>query len=280
MSAEEEVQEELAVEEEFAEEEAIEEPPKKKVATGPKFKKYSETSPAAAKKTAASSPAAPAAAKKTGAQIFAELKKIIPTVDEDDYKKHGVWQDEIMKLDAELLQRHLEEAGTERKETSLPKYQAPSKDVWEALSKPQGVQLNGVLATALARATAMAAQKPGLGAAAVRPTFSALTPRPAVGLAARLGAPSPTLRIPLVSSAGSGPGLQAGVKRTAVQAFGQASMVNGALRRPGLPQFGGARPIGSVTGLAQKLMIPVAGGKGYGKGTPALGNFRPVLRRP
>lgn len=252
--------------------------------------------------------------KLTGAAIFKELKKVIPTIDEEDYKKNGVWQDEVMKLDAELLQRHLEEAGAPRVETNLPLYKAPPQEVWDNLSKPS---FGGNLAGALARAAVLAQTGPklGLGAAAgpkAGPTslLSKLqTAAPGPGLFGLAGA-RPTLRIPVASStaasSGASPALKipvmsaglrgpqplsvAGVKRTA--SIAGLPMVQGGKGavRPMLGTFGaalggrpmgamaGARPMGSVTGLAQKLNTwPPAAGKGLTP-RPAMG-IRPMLQR-
>lgn len=276
------VEEEEAVEEETVEEEAVKEEPVDK-------------KPVVEKK---------AGAVLRGAQIFKELKKIIPTVDEADYKTNGVWQDEIMKLDAELLQRHLEEAGTARVETDLPPYKAPPAEVWNQLSKPAALQ--GNLASALAKATALAQSRPGLAVSAgARPTLLQQGQRPsATGLLSRLSTPRPALRIHSAPSASSTPWrastlpvagrpgpVQLGVKRTAGMAGLGPGVGNGALKRPllagavgrGTTMAAAQRPISSVTGLAQRLGgAYAAAGKGMSRGIPMrpLGNMRPVLRRP
>lgn len=68
-------------------------------------------------------------------EIFLQLKKILPDVKEDDYKKNGVWQDDVMRLDAELIRRHCRDAGAEPIEAKLPKYVPPPKETWSTLGK-------------------------------------------------------------------------------------------------------------------------------------------------
>lgn len=92
------------------------------------------------------------------AAIFAELKKLIPTVQADDYKKNGVWQEEIMKLDAELVRRHREEAGAPEVQTTLEEYVAPAPDVWEKKTLAVAGNLAASLAAAKAAQAAQAAK--------------------------------------------------------------------------------------------------------------------------
>jgi len=306
--AEDEVVNEEPVEEE-ALEEAAEEPVEEPVEEAAEEDAVEETKQAAAEqaKNKKDSKEVKNGEKLTGAAIFKELKKVIPTIDEEDYKKNGVWQDEVMKLDAELLQRHLEEAGAPRVETNLPLYKAPPQEVWDNLSKPS---FGGNLAGALARAAVLAQTGPKLGlGAAGGPKAGATsllsklqTAAPGPGL---VGA-RPTLRIPVASStaasSGASPALKipvmsaglrgpqplsvAGVKRTASIAGlpmvqggkGARPMLGAALGGRPMGAMAGARPMGSVTGLAQKLNTwPPAAGKGLAP-RPAMG-IRPMLQR-
>jgi len=82
----------------------------------------------------------PAPAPMNGAALFAELKKILPDVKEEDYKKMGVWQEDIIRLDAELLRRHIRNVGGEDIETNLPKYVPPPREKWSTLGKAPAVR--------------------------------------------------------------------------------------------------------------------------------------------
>lgn len=65
-----------------------------------------------------------------GEELFAELKKLIPSCIEEDYRVGLDWKNEIMRLDAELVRRHREEAQAPDVETKLPLYIPPPKEVW------------------------------------------------------------------------------------------------------------------------------------------------------
>eukprot|EP00747_Dinoflagellata_sp_TGD_P213054 gnl/TRDRNA2_/TRDRNA2_86070_c0_seq1.p1 gnl/TRDRNA2_/TRDRNA2_86070_c0~~gnl/TRDRNA2_/TRDRNA2_86070_c0_seq1.p1 ORF type:complete len:405 (-),score=40.67 gnl/TRDRNA2_/TRDRNA2_86070_c0_seq1:65-1279(-) len=46
-----------------------------------------------------------------GVELFRELKRVFPTAYAEDYFQHGVWLDELMDMDLELITRHREEIG-------------------------------------------------------------------------------------------------------------------------------------------------------------------------
>eukprot|EP00449_Zooxanthella_nutricula_P031629 CAMPEP_0198491076 /NCGR_PEP_ID=MMETSP1462-20131121/2554_1 /TAXON_ID=1333877 /ORGANISM="Brandtodinium nutriculum, Strain RCC3387" /LENGTH=75 /DNA_ID=CAMNT_0044219663 /DNA_START=120 /DNA_END=343 /DNA_ORIENTATION=+ len=48
---------------------------------------------------------------KTGPELFRELLRQLPLVNAEDYCKNGVWQNELMKLDIQILAAHRLEAG-------------------------------------------------------------------------------------------------------------------------------------------------------------------------
>lgn len=52
-----------------------------------------------------------AAVKKGGAELFRELMRLLPTVNIEDYCKAGIWQNNLIKLDMEVVEAHRREAG-------------------------------------------------------------------------------------------------------------------------------------------------------------------------
>lgn len=65
------------------------------------------------------------ALQKTGAELFKELYRIYPTADVEDYSKGGVWQNDLIKKDLQLIEAHRREAG------------APDVDDLETITLPQ-----------------------------------------------------------------------------------------------------------------------------------------------
>lgn len=49
---------------------------------------------------------------KTGVELFKEVLRWYPVADIEDYFKNGVWKDEIMRTDIELVRLHRKEAGS------------------------------------------------------------------------------------------------------------------------------------------------------------------------
>eukprot|EP00746_Dinoflagellata_sp_MGD_P168485 gnl/MRDRNA2_/MRDRNA2_99982_c0_seq1.p1 gnl/MRDRNA2_/MRDRNA2_99982_c0~~gnl/MRDRNA2_/MRDRNA2_99982_c0_seq1.p1 ORF type:complete len:271 (-),score=30.70 gnl/MRDRNA2_/MRDRNA2_99982_c0_seq1:70-882(-) len=110
----------------------------------------------------------------TSAEIFAELKSILPDVKEEDYKKGSIWQNDVMKLDAELIRRHQRDAGVLPVETKLPRYEPPPRETWTNLGKP--VVPGVAIARNLAKVASVATPAPGN----VPPAVRVPTPRPPV----------------------------------------------------------------------------------------------------
>mmetsp|Transcript_8245 Transcript_8245/g.18835 ORF Transcript_8245/g.18835 Transcript_8245/m.18835 type:complete len:299 (-) Transcript_8245:216-1112(-) len=48
---------------------------------------------------------------KTGAELFKELLRVYPVAEVEDYNKNGVWRDDMMKTDLQLIDAHRREAG-------------------------------------------------------------------------------------------------------------------------------------------------------------------------
>mmetsp|Transcript_51902 Transcript_51902/g.116375 ORF Transcript_51902/g.116375 Transcript_51902/m.116375 type:complete len:269 (-) Transcript_51902:60-866(-) len=92
---------------------------------------------------------------KSGAELFKELYRLLPSLSFEDYFKNGIWQNDMMRLDIEVIDAHRKEAG------------APAPPPMEEIEFPplpgHANSLGGLL-----RALVPA---PGLGAAAmlVRP---------------------------------------------------------------------------------------------------------------
>jgi len=53
----------------------------------------------------------PEITQKNGPELFRELLRLLPTLEPDDYCKHGMWQNELMRLDVQILAAHRTEAG-------------------------------------------------------------------------------------------------------------------------------------------------------------------------
>eukprot|EP00933_Yihiella_yeosuensis_P004041 TRINITY_DN10780_c0_g1_i1.p1 TRINITY_DN10780_c0_g1~~TRINITY_DN10780_c0_g1_i1.p1 ORF type:complete len:355 (+),score=61.09 TRINITY_DN10780_c0_g1_i1:60-1124(+) len=51
--------------------------------------------------------------KKSGQELFKELYRIYSVAEVEDYWKHGVWKDELMRTDIVLIEAHRREAGAE-----------------------------------------------------------------------------------------------------------------------------------------------------------------------
>mmetsp|Transcript_79584 Transcript_79584/g.225063 ORF Transcript_79584/g.225063 Transcript_79584/m.225063 type:complete len:304 (+) Transcript_79584:83-994(+) len=49
--------------------------------------------------------------KKKGVELFKELLRVYPVADVEDYYKAGVWREELMKTDLQLIEAHRKEAG-------------------------------------------------------------------------------------------------------------------------------------------------------------------------
>lgn len=48
---------------------------------------------------------------KSGAELFKELYRLLPSLSFEDYFKNGVWQNDLMRLDIEVIDAHRREAG-------------------------------------------------------------------------------------------------------------------------------------------------------------------------
>eukprot|EP00435_Cladocopium_sp_Y103_P044311 s467_g12.t1 len=48
---------------------------------------------------------------KSGAELFKELFRLLPSLSFEDYFKNGVWQNDLMRLDIEVIDAHRREAG-------------------------------------------------------------------------------------------------------------------------------------------------------------------------
>lgn len=48
---------------------------------------------------------------KTGAELFRELYRLLPSLSFEDYFKNGIWQNDLMRLDIEVIDAHRKEAG-------------------------------------------------------------------------------------------------------------------------------------------------------------------------
>lgn len=48
---------------------------------------------------------------KSGAELFKELFRLLPSLSFEDYFKNGIWQNDLMRLDIEVIDAHRREAG-------------------------------------------------------------------------------------------------------------------------------------------------------------------------
>eukprot|EP00434_Breviolum_minutum_P011821 symbB.v1.2.010430.t1/scaffold655.1/size176010/17 len=48
---------------------------------------------------------------KSGAELFKELYRLLPSLSFEDYFKNGIWQNDLMRLDIEVIDAHRREAG-------------------------------------------------------------------------------------------------------------------------------------------------------------------------
>mmetsp|Transcript_16937 Transcript_16937/g.43185 ORF Transcript_16937/g.43185 Transcript_16937/m.43185 type:complete len:329 (+) Transcript_16937:109-1095(+) len=127
---------------------------------------------------------------KTGPELFRELMRQLPLVVLDDYYKHGIWQNDLMRLDIQILNAHRLEAGAPDvpplSEIKIPEIPDPPKPL-TSVTAPQ-------LLGGLIRPVAVTA------AGALRPV-SALT-APALNL------PATSLRAPGAAATGPAAAVQ------------------------------------------------------------------------
>jgi len=106
---------------------------------------------------------------KGGVELFRELLRHLPTIVVEDYYKNGVWQNELMRLDIEIVACHRIGAGASDpkplEEVPMPKVPNPPKALLSGLVRPLGM-LNamrplGLFSTSVA---------PGLTPGLLRPT--------------------------------------------------------------------------------------------------------------
>lgn len=113
--------------------------------------------------------------KKTGKDLFRELLRAYNTADIEDYYKGGVWKDELMRTDLQLIMSHRREAGAPDlpplEEVEMP--ELPTT----VLSGPGGVVLPALRAGVRPVLPAVAAATAARPATALRPiTTIAATP--------------------------------------------------------------------------------------------------------
>lgn len=80
---------------------------------------------------------------KGGVELFRELLRHLPTIIVEDYYKNGVWQNELMKLDLEIVVCHRVGAGASDpiplEEVPMPKVPDPPKALLSGLVRPLGM---------------------------------------------------------------------------------------------------------------------------------------------
>lgn len=118
---------------------------------------------------------------KGGPELFRELLRVLPTGCWEDYCKNGVWQNDVLRLDIEILTAHKEEAGAPDppplSEVKLPDIPQMSKLALGSAMLPGMIRplatvpglrpaIPGALATVTGAAAPQAAAAPGLVAAA------------------------------------------------------------------------------------------------------------------
>lgn len=120
-----------------------------------------------------------------GSELFAELKKLLPSCIEEDYRVGLAWKDEVMRLDCELVRRHREDAGAPDVETRLPPvYIPPAPEVWTQPIKPAlqaGGWAAGLIAAKAAAFQAMQQQQQNLPVAKPAGQVNATPPGSTVG---------------------------------------------------------------------------------------------------
>lgn len=79
---------------------------------------------------------------KGGVELFRELLRYLPTITVEDYYKNGVWHNELMKLDVEIVACHRMGAGASDpiplEEVPMPKVPDPPKALLSGLLRPLG----------------------------------------------------------------------------------------------------------------------------------------------
>jgi len=80
---------------------------------------------------------------KGGVELFRELLRHLPTIVVEDYYKNGVWHNELMKLDLEIVSCHRIGAGASDpiplEEVPIPKVPDPPKALLSGLVRPLGM---------------------------------------------------------------------------------------------------------------------------------------------
>eukprot|EP00933_Yihiella_yeosuensis_P008998 TRINITY_DN114752_c0_g1_i1.p1 TRINITY_DN114752_c0_g1~~TRINITY_DN114752_c0_g1_i1.p1 ORF type:complete len:235 (-),score=68.22 TRINITY_DN114752_c0_g1_i1:85-789(-) len=71
---------------------------------------------------------------KQGAELFRELFRHLPVASYEDYYRNGIWQDELMKLDIQMVVAHKKEAG------------APDPPPLDEVKLPPGCPTGGAVA--------------------------------------------------------------------------------------------------------------------------------------
>ncbi|CAJ1359705.1 unnamed protein product [Effrenium voratum] len=140
-----------------------------------------------------------------GAELFKEMYRLLPTLSFEDYFKNGVWQNDMMRLDIEVIDAHRREAGAPdppaMEEVDFPPLPGNSQasslgGLMRALvpgGTPVVVPPGGSPVAALARA-ATGMQDPSLMGEATAPAEAKAPGFPAVPLAAavpKMAAPAP-----------------------------------------------------------------------------------------
>jgi len=131
---------------------------------------------------------------KKGSELFKELLRLYPVADIDDYYKLGVWKEDLIKIDLQLLDAHRKEAGAP---DPVPLEEVPEPELPKAhalLGRP-GVLAGGVRPLVPGGALQALAPRPAgvMAPAVARPT--ALTPLRPVGVMT-LGAKAPAAAPP------------------------------------------------------------------------------------
>lgn len=111
---------------------------------------------------------------KIGPELFREIIRQYPLVNLDDYYKHGIWQNDLMRLDVQILNAHRLEAGAPDlpplAEIKLPEIPDPPKPLTSVLApqllggliRPVAVTAAGAMRP-LSALTAPLLNLPGLG---------------------------------------------------------------------------------------------------------------------
>lgn len=128
---------------------------------------------------------------KKGIELFRELLRVYSVADVDDYYKAGVWRDEVMKADLQLIVAHRNEAGAP---DPIPLDEVPEPELPQTAAKAAvvpglfgvGPVLSGILAAGNARPVGIpVACIPVTALAAARP-FTPKAAAPASGPIAEL----------------------------------------------------------------------------------------------